>query len=170
MPSNQNVHRRRSVRLTGFDYASPGAYFVTIVTHGRECVFGDVVSGAMRLNDLGRIANDCWAALPIHFPMVELDQFVIMPNHVHGIVGIRPIGRGVACYAPTTRRTFRSPYAGTLSTIVRPYKSATARMIGVRLWQRNYHEHVICSESALNRIRQYIIGNPANWEKDEGRP
>jgi len=81
-------HHRRSIRLQGYDYTQPGAYFVTLVTYHRACLFGDIVDGEMRLNDAGRIAEQCWLDIPSHFPDVELDAFVIMPNHVHGILRI----------------------------------------------------------------------------------
>ena len=81
-------HHRRSIRLRGYDYARAGAYFITIVTEGRECLFGQVAGGEMRLNDAGRMLWDEWKALAHRFPSVELDEFVVMPNHVHGIVRI----------------------------------------------------------------------------------
>ena len=86
MPYNPKNHRRRSIRLPNYDYSRPGAYFVTICVQGRACLFGDVVDGEMRLNDFGRVTYDCWNDIPKHFPHVQLDAFVIMPNHVHGIV------------------------------------------------------------------------------------
>ena len=92
----QKLHRR-SLRLKGYDYTQPGAYFVTLVARDRECVFGEVVNGKMRLNDGGRVAERCWLHIPLHFPHVALDVFVIMPNHVHGILWIveTPPVRGV---------------------------------------------------------------------------
>ena len=91
-----DAHHRRSIRLKHYDYSQPGAYFVTICTHARACVFGDVVDGTMVLNDAGKMAAQCWRAIPEHFPHVALDVFVVMPNHVHGILFIRdgsePIG------------------------------------------------------------------------------
>ena len=99
--------RRRSIRLKGYDYSQPGAYFVTICTHERRCLFGDVVDGEMRLNELGKIARQCWLAIPEHFPHARLDEFVIMPNHVHGIIWIvdevdaENIVRGEKFFAPT---------------------------------------------------------------------
>ena len=85
-------HHRRSIRLKGHDYTQPGAYFVTICTRDRECLFGHMVNGEMRLNDAGEIARRCWEGIPDHFPSVELDAFVIMPNHVHGIIVIHRRG------------------------------------------------------------------------------
>ena len=92
--SDPQKHHRRSIRVQGFDYSSEGAYFVTIVTHRRECLFGEVVNKEMRLNDLGSIADECWRAIPEHFPNVELGAHVVMPNHMHGIIFITDDGTG----------------------------------------------------------------------------
>ena len=88
MKYNPDIHHRRSIRLQGYDYSSPGAYFVTMCTHNRECLFGEIANGKMRLNELGKIASQCWLAIPDHFPHARLGAFVIMPNHVHGIIWI----------------------------------------------------------------------------------
>ena len=88
MPYDSQKHHRRSIRLKGYDYTQPGAYYITLCTKARQCLFGDVVKGEMRLNSLGYIAFTCWQAIPNHFPHVELDAFVIMPNHLHGILVI----------------------------------------------------------------------------------
>ncbi len=118
-------------------------YFVTICTRNRECLFGDIIAGEMRLNDAGKMVNQCWIDIPIHFPDVKLDQFVIMPNHVHGILTIVNPRRGTACRAPTGRTTW---------------------------WQRNYYEHIIRNEESLARIRKYIANNPENWDSDDENP
>jgi len=88
MTGDQNAHHRRSIRLPGYDYAQAGAYFVTLCTQGRECLFGNVVDGVMQLNDAGLVAEKCWLEIPMHFPRVVLDAVIIMPNHVHGILVI----------------------------------------------------------------------------------
>jgi len=88
MKYNPNIHHRRSIRLQGYDYTQPGVYFITICTHSRQCLFGEVVDGKMRLNALGNVARQCWLAIPEHFPHTALDEFIIMPNHVHGIIWI----------------------------------------------------------------------------------
>ena len=158
MPYDPRKHHRRSIRLPGYDYAQPGAYFVTICTHGRACLFGRVVDGEMRLNDAGRIVQASWDDLPNHYPHVQLDAFVTMPNHVHGII--------ILMDEPTTKRH-------PLSEIVRAFKSFSSRRInqlrgtpGTRTWQRNYYEHIIRNEGDLRRIRAYIANNPAKWFKD----
>lgn len=190
MRFNPDIHRRQSIRLPDFDYGSAGAYSVTIVTHGRECVFGDVVDGVMRVNDVGRIVDRVWRALPDRFPAISLDAFVVMPNHIHGIIWIRPVGVGAnLAFAPVhdtrgipSRGDHKDrPYGtldGSLGRVIQAFKSITTvqniRTAGMfrpgKLWQRNYWERVIRDESELNRIRQYIIDNPANWETDPERP
>lgn len=175
--------RRRSIRLHGFDYTQRGAYFVTVCTHDRTCLFGDVVDGAMRLNNAGRVTERCWAAIPDHFPHVEIDVFVVMPNHVHGIVWIvndvsGDVGArdGAKDFSPLRRgaSSLRSP-SKTVGSIVRGFKIGVTKWMrantGVHdVWQRNYFEHVIRNETALSRIRQYIIDNPARWHEDRENP
>jgi REP element-mobilizing transposase RayT len=96
MAFNPEIHHRRSIRLREYEYNRGGAYFVTMCTHERECLFGDVVDGAVRLTDMGRMVQECWDAISNHFPHCELDAFVVMPNHVHGIVAfagdVYPVG------------------------------------------------------------------------------
>jgi REP element-mobilizing transposase RayT len=151
-----------------------GAYFVTICTRERECLFGHVVNGEMRLNDAGEIARRCWEDIPDHFPLAELDAFVIMPNHVHGIIVVP--GKGTACRALTSEQ-FGKPAVGSVPTIVRSYKSSVTRHMnllrgapGTPLWLRNYYEHIVRSEAELMAIREYILANPARWDEDENNP
>jgi putative transposase len=167
-------HRRRSVRLKRYDYAEPGAYFVTVCTRDRVCLFGHVVNGEMHLNDAGQIAQRCWEEIPHHFPLVELDAFVIMPNHAHGVIVVP--GRGTACRAPTSEQ-FGKPSVGSVPTIVRSYKSSVTRGInlvrgapGTPVWQRNYYEHVVRNKAELAAIREYMQANPARWDDDENNP
>ena len=159
MAYNPNLHHRRSIRLPGYDYSQSGAYYVTICTAARECLFGEVLNGAMRLNSFGNIARGEWLGLPRRCPGVKVDAFVVMPNHVHGIVWV-------------TNRTRHA-----LSEIVRRFKTRAARrinerrkMTGTPLWQRDYYEHIVRDEDDLNRIRQYIIDNPVTWEEDAENP
>ena len=163
--------RRRSIRLPGFDYTRPGAYFLTICTDGRACMFGEVVEGEMRLNEAGRIVEECWEAIPAHFPIVGLDVFVIRPNHIHGIAIIAE-GRGTPWRAPTAEH-FQKPVAGSIPTIIRSYKSAVTKQInelrrtpGGVVWQHNYYEHIARDERDLNSIRAYIQSNPTRWKED----
>ena len=178
MTFNPEIHHRRSIRLRGYDYAQPGAYFVTICTHGRECLFGEIVNGEMRLNLYGRIVEECWQTIPHHFDGVKLDEFVVMPNHVHGILNIVEQRRGTACRAPTTgTEQFGQPRPHSLPTIIRSFKSAATQRVnqsrgtpGTTVWQRNYYEHVVRGDADLDRIRVYILDNPAKWHEDPNNP
>lgn len=173
-------HHRRSIRLKGYDYTRVGAYFVTIVTKNRVCLFGEMVNGEMVANEYGVIVRECWLAIPDHFPHAALDEFIVMPNHVHGIVVLNEtttVGarHAVPLHNPTSqqREQFGKPVAGSIATIVRSFKSAATKRInehrgtpGAPVWQRNYFEHIIRSEDSLNRIRKYIADNPARWGYD----
>ena len=162
-------HRRRSIRLPDYDYSQAGAYFVTTCTHNRACLFGDIVDGEMRLNEDGRLAQSVWEALPKHYSHVESDAFVVMPNHVHGIIVLTatPVGAGLK----------PDPTRHGLPEIVRTFKTFSGRRInqsrgtpGTSVWQRNYYEHVIRNDTTLNRLRQYIAENPARWAEDPENP
>jgi hypothetical protein len=132
MPYDPEKHHRRSIRLKEYDYTQAGAYYITLCTKARQCLFGDVVKGEMRLNSLGYIAFICWQAIPDHFPHVELDVFVIMPNHLHGILLINDtLIRARHCRAPTIEQNhipktekFGKPVSGSIPTVIRSYKSA----------------------------------------------
>ncbi|MBW4438270.1 MAG: transposase [Pleurocapsa minor GSE-CHR-MK-17-07R] len=171
---------RRSGRLAGWDYAGDGAYFVTICTHAREVLFGEIVDGVANMNAFGDVAKACWMSLPSHFPHVEIDAFVVMPNHVHGILmfhraaesGSRDVGARHALPLRQAPAGFGKPQAGSLGTVIGAFKSATARHInmlrdveGGPVWQRSYYDHIIRDERDLNHCRQYIITNPARHEE-----
>ncbi len=185
-PYNPKIHQRRSIRLQGYDYSQAGAYFVTICAHKKECLFGKIVNDAVQLNEWGKMIVTCWEAIPEHFPNVELDAFVVMPNHVHGIMMIQG-GRGeafaeVARWKTPDRSANASPLrpgtqANSLGAIVQNFKSVSTRKInqlrgtaGLTIWQRNYYEHIIRGENELNRIRQYISDNPLHWVLDKENP
>ncbi|GAC1389316.1 MAG: hypothetical protein NVS4B11_13880 [Ktedonobacteraceae bacterium] len=182
---------RRSTRLQIYDYSQPGLYFVTICVQDRKHVFGTIENGEMRLNDAGHIAQSVWNTLPTRFPFVELDHYVIMPNHIHGIVIIteRQLSshkifntasvtgvqnrKNASVSSTTSGAINRAPtdYSLLLGEIIRTFKASTARQIRVSgktafEWQRSFHDNIIRDEEALNRIRQYIIDNPALWTKD----
>ena len=171
-------HRRRSIRLQGYDYSQAGAYYVTIVTYHRDCLFGEIVNKEMILNDFGKIADECWRAIPDHFPCVELGAVVIMPNHAHGIIVITDDRRGTIYRAPTRApitEKFGKPTIGSLPTIVRTYKAAVTRRIGHELnatgiWQHNYYEHIIRDENDLQNKTDYINANPSLWNEDDNNP
>ena len=187
-------HRRRSIRLKGYDYTQPGAYFVTICTHQRQPLFGRVVDGNMALNAYGEIVREEWFRTAQVRPYVELfkDEFVVMPNHIHGIIWIvarddapdmthRAVGAQRRC-APTINTQPRGVTPNnvtprSLGAIVRGFKSAVTKRInalrgtpGAPVWQRNYYEHIIRDERALDAIRRYIAANPLRWHLDRYNP
>ncbi len=167
--------RRRSLRLKDYDYAQPGAYFVTTVTRDRLSLFGEIVADSMRLNAFGDIVRACWDDLPSHYAHIELDAFVVMPNHVHGIIILEnPAGEGLKPSPAGTIATTTKRHG--LPEIVRAFKTFSARRINelrgtpnVPVWQRSFHERVIRSDHELNRIRQYLIDNPEQWALDSER-
>lgn len=190
MAFDPEKHHRRSIRLKGYDYTQAGAYFVTICAYRRECLFGQVANGVV-LSQYGCIAEQCWQILPRDFPRVELDVFVSMPNHLHGIIvltGCHTTGRGEAFArrhpqppsTPANASPLRSAHgtqAGSLAAIVQNFKSVSTRKInrtratpGMPVWQGNYHEHIIRDEDELSRIREYIVNNPLQWADDRENP
>lgn len=171
-------HHRRSIRLPEYDYSQEGAYFVTICTKDRKCLFGNILSQKMILNESGKIVKKCYDDLPEYFPDVGLNEFVIMPNHFHGIIIITSDGRGLINQTPTgigDKWILMKNPKQTLGKIVRHFKAKTAKHIhdaGFNhfSWQRNYWEHVIRNEKSYNKIRQYIIENPLYWDQDDENP
>ena len=163
-------HNRKSIRLKGYDYRSPGAYFVTICVKHHRHSFGKVQAGEMQLNQLGEIAADRWSVIPDLHPDTKLDAYVIMPNHMHGIIIIENNPGKRISGAPDA---FGKPAAGSLATIVRTYKAAVSRLAnraGLSFrWQKGYYEQIIRSERALSVIRRYILNNPAKWHRDRLR-
>jgi REP element-mobilizing transposase RayT len=183
MPYDPQKHHRRSIRLKGYHYTQPGAYYITLCTKARQCLFGDVVKGEMRLNSLGYIAFTCWQEIPNHFPHVELDVFVIMPNHLHGILVITDTLVGATHASPLHRtnalpkRHPCGPSPKSVGAIVGSYKSAVTKRInticntkGNSIWQRNYYEHISRDEASVHNIRQYIVENPWRWADDPENP
>ncbi len=217
---NPQKHHRRSIRLKGYDYSQPGAYFVTICAQNREHMFGEVVGGEMRLNDAGRMVERWWLKLNDKFPNVRTDVYVIMPNHFHGIVvivndantgagthadggthtgvplrdgagggagagvGADPrVCPGAGAHADGGAHADEGAHTGVpLPTVVQWFKTMTTNeyIRGVktlgwmpfprRLWQRNYYEHIVRNDRALNAIRRYITNNPLRWDMDRYNP
>ena len=171
---------RRSTRLKHFDYRRCVAYFVTICVADRACVFGEVVDGEMRLSRRGMIARDCWLDIPNHHPHVELDEFVIMPNHLHGIVLFVGDATGMfpVVATPASRPSLATgPAVGSLGAVIGSYKSAVTRNINrhrpgaaTGMWQHNYYDHIIRNDFARDRIGDYILMNPLRWAQDEHNP
>lgn len=160
------IHHQRSIRAKGYDYAQDGAYFVTVCAQGMKCVFGEIEKGEMKLNGAGKIAQKCWQEIPKHYPFVELDEFVAMPNHIHGIIVIQnQIRERANNHSPLQMQN--SGTSKTVGAIIRGYKIGVTKLLGKSIWQRNYWEHIIRNDEDLDRIREYIINNPLNWELDE---
>ena len=159
--------RRKAPRIADYDYAAPGTYFVTVCAATGQCLFGEVADGAVRLNDLGRAVARCWEETPRHFSTVELDLYVVMPNHVHGLLALTD-----SADVLTSNRV-----RPTVHTIIGAFKSAATRQVnmlrhapGTPLWQRAYYEHIVRTDQGMERIREYIANNPAKWELDEDNP
>lgn len=182
--------QRQSIRLKNYDYSQSGLYFVTICTQNRECLFGDVVDGKIKLNNIGLLINKYWKKLTDKFP-IELDEYVVMPNHMHGIIIIKQTKIvGVSFMKPEIKMaiTKSNRHMGlmnqktglinqtpTLGLIIRYFKSkCTYEMhkngFNNDLWQRNYYEHIIRTENDLNKIRMYISENPNIWDRDRNNP
>ena len=173
MKYDPDKHRRRSIRLKNYDYTQVGAYFVTICTSNRECLFGEIVDGEMRLNEWGEVVAQTWRWLTQQYWYVELDEWVVMPNHLHGIITIGDkveTCRGGSRTAPTTDTIKRK----SLGRLIGAFKTVSTKRINkirrdpnASIWQRNYYEHIIRSETGLNTIRRYIRYNASMWLHDE---
>ena len=162
-------HHRRSIRLKNYDYRSPGAYYVTLCTDQRRFLLGRVAGRTVELSVTGRMVNQLWLEMPHHYDGVELDQFQVMPNHIHGIIMLN-LGRGPPdCITslPAVVQRFKSL---SLTLYRRELVPSKAPRGTVTLWHRNYYEHVIRDEKELARIRQYILDNPARWSFDRENP
>ena len=166
-----SLPHRKTLRLPGYDYSRAGAYFVTAVTNQRQCLFGDIFDGEVRLNSYGQVVMQCWNDLVHHYPHVGRDEFVVMPNHVHGILVLNDVGAG---FKPAPTQPVRPYRRHGLPEIVRGFKTFSARRInalrnsrGIPVWQRSYYEHVIRSEADLTDVREYIQNNPLQWELDQ---
>jgi REP element-mobilizing transposase RayT len=175
-------HYRRSLRLKEYDYSQIGAYYITICTHNRECLFGEIVDSEMLVNDIGETIKKWWSQLENKFKDIKLDELIIMPNHIHGIIII--VGADL-CVCPETGEHIGSP----LPKIVQWFKTMTTNeyISGVKqnrfkpfnsgehtgsplLWQRNYYEHIIRNEDELSKVREYIVNNPLKWQFDKENP
>ncbi len=191
MKEASGLFYRRSIRIKGYDYSQPGAYFITIVANDHKCIFGKITAKGMNLYDLGKIIQRCWFEIPNHFLFVDVEPFVVMPNHVHGIITINEhVRRGTIYRAPTTNNRalanthasaadhpnaniekFGKPVDGSIPTIIRTFKAAVSRLAKrefrtVNIWQRNYYEHIIRHQSELENIALYISSNTTSWADD----
>ncbi|PIQ23645.1 hypothetical protein COW36_07870 [bacterium (Candidatus Blackallbacteria) CG17_big_fil_post_rev_8_21_14_2_50_48_46] len=176
---NPEKHNRQSIRLKEYDYTRPGSYFITICTQNRKRLFGDIMNGVMLLNPLGQRVHQYWGEIPNHFPHATLDEYVVMPNHVHGIIAIDAGDGGNRVTYATVGANNYSPLppqprgtSNTIGSIVRGFKIGVTKWAHQNtdiqtVWQRNYYDHIIRDERALHRIRQYIKNNPMKWESDD---
>ena len=155
--------RRKNIRMQGWDFTSPGWYFLTLCTQNMRSVFGTIVNGRMILNDAGRHADAFWREIPVHFPRAVVDEHVVMPNHVHGLLCLTAAGWDIQGFT-ARREAFGKPVAGSVPTIVRSYKAAVSRALGESVWQSRFYEVRARDEAARANIRRYIRANPENYE------
>ena len=189
MKYNPDIHHRRSIRLKDYDYSQAGLYFVTIYTHRRCYLFGEIENSTVTLSAAGKMVRSVWNEIPSHYAGVEIDECVIMPNHIHGIIVIVVAGpracpdnktgqpRGGAPTSDIDGGLLNRGYS--LPEVVHRFKTMTTKKYvdGVKfdgwhrfdgkLWQRNYWEHIIRNEQELSCIRHYIENNPIQWESDK---
>lgn len=169
--ANNFKYNRKSICLKGYDYSKNGLYFVTICCHQNMHLFGEVINEEVKLNDLSKMAEKCWLEIPRHFPFCGLYEFVIMPNHIHGIIEINNISEGVA---KNISPVLRSP-SKTIGSIVRGFKIGVTKYYRYEvkndskaiLWHRNYYDNIIFDMNGYENIARYIINNPKNWGKDK---
>lgn len=179
MSSDLQFHRR-SIRLKNYDYSSFGYYFVTICAFNRDHTFGKIVDGSIFLSTIGKIVHQNWLEIPNHYPKVILDNFIVMPNHMHGIIQICNVNVGVDYNQPLhrhkpRRHTFQHPIPNSIAYVIGTYKSSVKRYftrqnVDLIVWQRNYYDHIIRDDNDLNRIRRYIDENTQNWYRDRNNP
>jgi putative transposase len=184
MKYNPGIHHRRSIRLKRHDYAQAGEYYVTLCVKNRECLLGEIFQDQVKLSPIGEIAKACWKEIPQHFSNAGLDEFVIMPNHIHGILSLKEHAHdlvGVEYIQPQRggprqkRNEYQHVIPKSVGSIVRSFKGAVTRkcrqkeLAGFR-WQSGFYEHVIRNAKDLERIRRYILENPVNWNADDEHP
>jgi putative transposase len=183
MGPKNNITLKHSMRLNGYDYVQAGAYFFTLITHQRECVLGRIVNGYIDLSDLGEVVKEEWFASRMLRSEIQLyeDEFVIMPNHIYGIVWISEVNAAVGATGRSPLRMEPSRRSGpaprSLGSFVAGFKSSVTKRInkmrntpGKMVWMRNYHDCIIRNEKELGEIRRYIVENPLKWEIDHENP
>ena len=192
---NPKIHHRRSIRLKNYDYASDGAYFMTICTQHKEYMFGNIIDGKMVLNSAGEMIKKWLFELKNKFKDIELDEYTIMPNHIHLIIFIMNTVVGAdLCVSPeygTKHYSSRNQgrhigqplrqqndipqiiqWLKTMTTneYIRNVKQNNWKPFDQKLWQRNYYDRIIRNEKELAKIRKYIFENPSKWELDKNNP
>jgi len=170
----QNKYKTQSARHKDWDYSSDGFYFVTICTKNMREFFGEIVNGEMKLSEVGKIADEYWQEIPKHFPFVKLDEFIVMPNHLHGIIEIQHVEsrHGVALHE--NRNSFSKPLKGSLSVIVNHFKGVVTRHCRSNgfadfQWQPRFYDRIVRNETALGKIQEYIERNPKFWDEDKNK-
>ena len=168
---------RRSIRLKGYDYSQEGLYFITICCQDRACLFGEIIQGEMILNDAGRMIEKWYRELENKYPDRIVHKMVVMPNHIHGIIGIvhTPHSTVRTCHGVSQQgqtNQFGKTIAGSLSAIIGQFKSTLTRWSRKNghenfAWQGRFHDHIIRNDGAFQRISNYIKNNPTNWHKDK---
>jgi len=176
MTYDPDKHHRRSIRLKEYDYSSAGAYFITICTYNKECIFGNVTNSEMQPNEYGMIVENEWVKTAEIRSNIIIDKYIVMPNHVHGIIIILDDGRDTE-HRVLTFEQFGRPTSNSIPTIIRSFKAVTKKRIneirksyGKTVWQSRFYEHIIRNKDELDKIRQYIINNPLQWEFDKENP
>ena len=160
---------RKQYRLPKYNYANAGYYFVTICTKDRLHLFGEINNGAMVLSSLGKITHEYWLQIPIHAPYAKCDTFIVMPNHVHGIILIEHSAEEILNDDKILR-----PQKHSLSMVVRNFKSAVTTHVrkfssGINVWQSRFYDRIVRNERELIAIRKYIEDNPLQWEVDKNK-
>ncbi|BAZ44499.1 hypothetical protein NIES4102_15090 [Chondrocystis sp. NIES-4102] len=171
----KNKYRIESARCPNWDYTSEGYYFITICTLNRQCFFGNVNNGIMQLSDIGLIIAQEWQKTPQIRPNVQLDEWVVMPNHLHGIIIIKNPVKTFRRNVSTDNGNKSRLKSDSLGSIIGQFKSVCTKQIWKMgfndfRWQPRFHDHIIRDEKSLSRIRQYIVNNPAKWELDRNNP
>lgn len=173
---------RKSLRVKGYDYSSNGAYFITIIVKERKEVLGQIVNGKVVHTDIGKIAYKNWLEIPNHFNNIEIDEFIVMPNHIHGILKIEKGEKGKlnsvgTQYIDSTDEKinrFQHIVPGSISTVIRSYKASVTREVNRKnynfKWQRGFYDRILRNEKELQKSREYIINNPLKWELDKNNP
>ncbi len=189
MTYDPQKHHRKSVRLKEYDYSKPNAYFITICTYNKECILGTITNGEMRLNEYGKIVENEWLKTPAIRTYVLLDKYIIMPNHIHGIIIIDsrdtvPVSPRATVEVAESRvphvppfEQFGRPTSHSIPTIIRSFKAATTKQIREiqkthrqAIWQPRFYEHIIRNPHELDQTREYIIYNPLKWALDSENP
>ena len=165
------IPSRHSIRLQQYDYSQENFYFVTLCVHSRECLFGNISEGNIALNDAGKMVKHWFFELENKYQNLKCDEFICMPNHAHFIVNFRPMAGAGPCVRPYSLGDLVQWFKTmTTNEYVRKVKDNSWKRFSGKLWQRNYWERVIRSETELYFVREYIAGNPGQWEKDALNP